>query len=140
MASATKPNVFISYARHDRAFADLIRGYLIGRHDLGVTLDQAIAAGENWPEAMSAALDSSEVVILLVSPAFLSSQWNLYEAGVALAKARARQGRVVTVLVGDVDPSDLPASLRSVQMVDARGDDQRLVLGQLDEALSRAAA
>ena len=140
MTTLSKPKVFISYAHEDRGFADLIRGYLIGRHDLGVSMDRDTTHGENWQEAMAGELDASDFVILLLSPAFLRSQWNLYEAGVALAKDRAHQGKVVPIIVGDIDLAALPAFLRRVATLDGRGADQRRVLGQLDEALTRAAA
>ncbi len=92
MAKAAKPKVFISYANEDRAYADLVRGYLLGRRDLGALTDRGISPGEQWDQSITSALDTSDVVILLLSPAFLASKTNLYEAGVALAKDRAHEG------------------------------------------------
>src|SRR3954447_1078732 len=111
MRNPTKPNVFISYAHEDRAYADLIRGYLIGRRDLGVFMDREISPGENWDQSVTENLDACDVVILLLSHAFVASKWNLYEAGVALAKDRAHQGKVIPILVDDLDLHELPASL-----------------------------
>jgi hypothetical protein len=140
MATSTRKSVFISYAHKDRGLADLIRGYLIGRRDVGVFMDREVAAGSAWEDTIAGALDASDVVILLVSPDFLASQWNLYETGVALAKDRAHQGKVIPILVGDVDPTALPATLRRVTLLDGRGIDERRVLGELDRALAQVAA
>jgi hypothetical protein len=140
MATSARKSVFISYAQQDRAFADLIKGYLIGRRDLGVFTDSDIAAGDNWQDTLAAALDGSDIVILLISPAFLASKWNLYEAGMALAKDRAHQGTVIPILVGDVDQAALPASLRRPATLDGRNTDQRRVLEQLDQMLAQEAA
>ena len=140
MATSGKPSIFISYASTDRRLADLLRKHLADDRKLGVVMDREIEIGEDWRKPLTAALDTSDVVILLVSPAFLQSQWNLYEAGVALAKERSNQGKVIPILLGDVEPSSLPASLRRMVLLDGREVDQSGVLGQLDEMLTRAAA
>ena len=140
MASSDRPKIFISYSSSDRKLADQLRKHLAGRGQPGIFMDQQVEAGEDLQEAITSGLDKSDVVILLISPAFLQSQWNAYEAGVALAKERSGQGKVIPILVGDVDPASLPGSLRRVAALDGRGMDNRHVLSQLDEMLSKAAA
>jgi hypothetical protein len=85
MQTLAKPDVFISYAKEDRSFAELVKGYLLAR-DRSVWSDEEIRPGEDFQEAIARSLEASRAVILVLSPAFLRSSMNLYEAGIALAK------------------------------------------------------
>lgn len=135
MHAAVEPDVFISFASEDRPYAELVKGYLLGR-DRSVWSDEEIGPGENWEDQIARSLEASRAVILLVSPAFLRSPANLYEAGVALAKEQQKEGKVIPIVIGDVDPADLPVRLRRSQLLDARGVDRRNVLTQVDKLLA----
>ena len=78
-----KPNthrqgVFISYSHKDEKWLDEIRTHL-KPHMRGEKFflwdDQQIEAGSKWSEAISNALDTARVAVLLVSPDFLASNY-----------------------------------------------------------------
>lgn len=135
MIPSAPPDVFLSYAREDRSYADLLRGYLLAR-DRSVWSDDELQPGADRDEELTRSLEASGTVILIVSPAFLRSQWCLYEAGVALAKQRKNEGRVIPIVVGAVDLDGLPVSLRRAGLVDARSGDERRLLRDVEALLA----
>ncbi len=135
MQTLAKPDVFISYAKEDRSFAELVKGYLLAR-DRSVWSDEEIRPGEDFQEAIARSLEASRAVILVLSPAFLRSSINLYEAGIALAKEQHNEGKLIPIVIGDIDLNNLPPRLRRSKLVDARGTDQRNMLQQVDKLLA----
>src|SRR3712207_2943845 len=103
METRDKPDVFISYAREDRSYAELVKGYLLAR-GRSVWSEDEIRPGDDWEEAITRSLEASNAVVLLLSPAFLRSRWNLYEAGLALAKNEHKEGKLVPIMIEDIDP------------------------------------
>jgi tetratricopeptide (TPR) repeat protein len=70
--------VFISYAHADRRWLNRVRVHLapITRHDeIAAWSDQNIASGEKWQEEIASQLETARVALLLVSPAFLASDY-----------------------------------------------------------------
>jgi hypothetical protein len=132
MTDHKAPDIFISHARQDRSYADLLKGYLLAR-DHSVWSDEDMAPGEDWADAVTRAVEDSRVVLLLVSPGYVKSQSSLYEAGVALAQMRDKKGKVIPILLGDIEPSALP--LRGAPLLDARRLGQKELLGKLDRML-----
>jgi hypothetical protein len=136
MTGSKSPEIFISFARSDKPYADLLRGYLLARgHDVWTEEDD-IQPGEDWAEAITRAVEASRVVLLLLSPGYIASRASLYEAGIALAKQRDKQGKVIPILLGDLDTSRLPLPLRDVQSLDARHLDQKELLRRVDQTLA----
>lgn len=68
-------NIFICYARddfHDRGIR--LRNYLSNQFpDIDVYIDQTKTKGQNWEEVNYAKLDSAQIVIVILTPAALSS-------------------------------------------------------------------
>ena len=125
-------SVSISYAHQDRSNADLLKGYLLAR-DHRVSSDEDIESGDGWADSVTKALEDSTVVVLLLSPHYLQSESSLYEAGVALGKLRHQSGKVIPIIVGEVNPEDIWPPLRRASMLDARGLGRRELLGKLDD-------
>jgi hypothetical protein len=135
MPTATTPDVFISYAREDRPFANFLKGFLLAR-DHSVWSDDDIAPGDEWADAITRAVEDSRIVLLLLSPGYVESRSALYEAGMALAKQRDRKGKVIPILLGDVEPAKLPLPLRDTNLLDLRRLGQKELLGKLDHMLT----
>jgi len=131
-----RPDVFISYAHEDRPYAELVRGYLLGRNHSVLSEEEDLQPGADWDEAITHSLEASGTVILILSPAFMSSKWCLYEAGIALAKQQRNEGLVIPIIVGAVDLAGLPASLRRLRLVDGRFRDEACLLREVDEMLT----
>lgn len=110
-------NVFISYARPD---ADKVRDLVDALHDNNITgwLDSAdIAGGDTISSAVRNALKHSSVVLVLLSPASLRSEWVQFEIGAA----EALNKHIIPVIVaGNQLEMQLPEILRSRKWIDAR--------------------
>jgi len=96
---------FVSYAHDDHLAADLLdRLWLEAspsrRHQYQPWSDRAILPGESWDERIRAALVASHIGLLLVSPAFLASQYIQAVELPALLGPRP----VIPVLLAGVDP------------------------------------
>lgn len=101
-------SVFLSYAREDartaKAFAKCIE-----RAGHSVWWDHHIAGGCDYSEEIETSLRESDVVVVLWSKASIHSQWVRDEA-----TAGKERGRLVPVLLGDVEP---PLGFRQLQSI-----------------------
>ncbi|WP_437929763.1 protein kinase [Sorangium sp. So ce291] len=100
-------NVFISYAPADRSHLEALEAHLaaLKRQGLVSTWHRGrIGAGAARDESIAAELSAAEVVLLLVSEAFLASD-SCYERELGAALERHRRGaaRVVPILVRACD-------------------------------------
>ena len=99
-----RKSVFVSYAHKDRKWADELVTYLApwirdGRLDLWD--DSRIAPGENWMEAIKAALEEAIVAVPLVTKDFMASDFIAkHELPSLLKRATERRIRLAWVAVG----------------------------------------
>ncbi len=94
-------NLFISYSRADRAFAEQLRSRI---ETLGANVwsdESKIEPGENWDQALRRALEASDGVVLVV-PERGAPKANaaFFEAGAARAL-----GKPVVAVIPDAEPS-----------------------------------
>jgi endonuclease/exonuclease/phosphatase family metal-dependent hydrolase len=98
--------VFYSYAHADEALRDRIDEYLelLARQNLIVRwYDRHILPGSEWDAAISEALSSSNIILLLISSSFNASHYiNKYELPAAMQAHQAGKSRVVPILLEDV--------------------------------------
>jgi len=79
-----RSTVFLSYAREDREVADRIQAALL-RHDYRAWRDSEIKPGEVFSDVIHAAIDDAVTrgfVLVLLSPASLTSQWCKHEPNI----------------------------------------------------------
>jgi hypothetical protein len=125
-------DVFISYAISDRDEAERLVSALQVNNVSG-WLDKAdIAAGDSIPSAVRAALKGSNVVVVLLSPSALRSQWVQFEIGAAEALGK----KIVPVIVsGEHLEKEFPDILKNRKWIDARHRSHRDVVRDLKLAL-----
>src|SRR5947209_18941544 len=90
LASASSISVFISYAHADKKLRDELVKHLSSLRQQGlisVWYDQQIIAGTKWEQAIESHLDSASVILLLISPEFLASD---YCSSIEMERALAR--------------------------------------------------
>jgi len=98
-------SVFVSYSHDDRGYLDVLQRYLapLARRKgdgLKIWDDTMIAPGGLWKSEISAALESATVAVLLISQAFLASDFiNTVELPNLLAQQRARGLKILPVLL-----------------------------------------
>ena len=90
-----------------------------------------ILGGEDWDSSIQRALRNSNVVLTLVTPASLSSQYVNYEIGSAIGA----NVPVVPVLLREVE--SLPGHLRQTPAIDVRGLDSTTIGTKVAAAIKK---
>jgi len=129
--------VFLSFANHDRAFAQSLRRAL---HELGHqvwSFDEQLTPGDRWQDAIIKRLKEVDAVAVILSANSARSTWIHHELGAAVAYAGER-GRpiIVPIVLGDVE---LPAQLAQFQGIfvqNGNAEDAALKLADGLERLS----
>ena len=110
-------DIFISYAREDRAVVDELAGSLDAA-GYGSWVDfSALRGGDQWRTEIARAIKACQVVILICSRASFSSRYVHDE--LAVADAADPQPRVLPVFIESVAiPDELELMIRSRQWID----------------------
>jgi uncharacterized membrane protein YhaH (DUF805 family) len=102
-------DVFISYAREDRAHAEQVARALAGL-GLNCFWDTEIPPGQTWSDYIESKLDAARVVVVLWSQHSAKSQW---------VREEARMGRDMAKLIpAIIDGSPSPLGFGEVQAAD----------------------
>lgn len=106
--------LIFSYSHVDENLRDQLETHLSGLQRQGLISswhDRRITAGENFAAAIDSHIDTADVILLLVSPNFIASDY-CYELEMKRALERNRQGvaRVIPVILRPCDWHDLPFS------------------------------
>lgn len=99
--------VFFSYSHKDEDLRDEMAKHLTILKRQGVITtwhDREISAGTEWAGAIDAHMNSAQVILLLISPDFLASDycWDI-ELKRAMERHEAREARVIPVILRPVD-------------------------------------
>lgn len=130
-AHASPVRVFISYSHLDGVFLDHLRGHLTVYElsgQLEVWVDQLIEPGQPWKDEIFAKLDSSEIMILLLSSDSLKSSYCIEKE---LARALELKIPIVPVLIRPCRYDLLP-QLGGIQVIPP--DNQAVGTAKNDEA------
>jgi uncharacterized protein (TIGR03032 family) len=108
MADGPPPphDVFISYAGPDRNIADTL-GASLETAEVGVWWDARLEAGEPFERQIQRALAEARIVVAVLSPRTLTSEWVRWE----LSQASRNGLHIVPLLVDGARPEDLPPPL-----------------------------
>jgi hypothetical protein len=92
--------VFVSYSHHDAARKDSILEYLSGleREEFEFWYDRDIMAGEIWNETIEEEIDRADIALVLVSQAFLNSQYCMSEVERFLTRRR-NEGLIIFPII-----------------------------------------
>lgn len=106
-------HVFFSYSRSDRELARRLRKDLCAG-GLAVWSDRELDLGGRWLTEISIAISESRAVILLATPAALTSKWVMRE----IDAAQTLGIPVIPLLAEGARYSDLPVNLAGINGVD----------------------
>jgi hypothetical protein len=70
--------IFISYAHKDTSYMDELQTFLkpyLRKKTIDIWTDKEIVAGQEWNDLIKAKLNESEIILFLVSPDFLASDY-----------------------------------------------------------------
>jgi HEAT repeat protein/energy-coupling factor transporter ATP-binding protein EcfA2 len=109
---ASTMEIFLSYAHKDRRLKDKLVEHLSllkqqGR--IAMWYDQDISAGIEWQQAIREHIDNAQVILLLISPAFMASE-NCYcvEMMRAIERHNMGEARVIPIILRPVDWHNTP--------------------------------
>lgn len=116
--------VFVSYSHKDedlREELDVHLSNLKNQGKISAWNDRAIEAGTEWDAEIKAKLESADVILLLISPRFMASQY-CYDLEMQRAMQRHKEGtaRVIPIFLKPVDWKDTPFSTLAALPTDAR--------------------
>lgn len=105
--SSQPPLAFIIYAREDELFRAELKAQLLPMERAGqlrVWTDRELIAGEHWEPAIKEKLKSADIILLLVSTAYFSSDY-IHEVELKEAIERHKRGeaRVLPIIVRPCD-------------------------------------
>ena len=105
--------VFISYARSDTESArELVRS--LDAAGVRSWLDvEEIQPGERWAARIQDELREARVMVVLLTPDSLKSQWTFFEVGAAVADGKT----IIPFLSKGIEPEDVPPILRNFQWI-----------------------
>ena len=118
---ANRPRqVFISYAQADQKVARQIADTLKGAGLKVWFAEWALKPGDSIAQRIEEGLRASDLLLILLSPSSIGSDWVTYEWNAALNRElSARAVTVIPVLIADCD---IPPMLSNLQYVDLRSD------------------
>jgi tetratricopeptide (TPR) repeat protein len=106
--------IFYSYAHEDEGFCVELKKHLANLKRQGVITewyDRDISAGKEWNEEVEKHLNSASVILLLISPDFMNSDYcNDVEVKRAMERNEAGEARVIPVILRPVDWDGAPFS------------------------------
>jgi len=106
-------NVFLSYAYKDEPWRDELAAYLSNLRWQGIITgwhERNISLGREWSREIDPDLDTAQIILLLVSPDFVHSEYCYsLEMKHALQMHAARQARVIPIMLRpNIDWEDTP--------------------------------
>ncbi len=103
-------NVFFSYAHEDDEYRIQLQEHLKLFERMGVIScwhDRGIIAGEEWEDSISSNLKAADIILALVSSAFLASEYCYgRELKRALSQHASGQSRLIPIIIRPVVWSD----------------------------------
>jgi len=116
--------LFYCYAREDKALRDELEIHLSNlkrQYHLTNWHDREILPGENWEQAIDTHLSTAHLILLLISPHFMASDYCYgKEMTKALEREKADTCRVIPILLRPTDWEDAPFSHLQMLPTDAR--------------------
>jgi hypothetical protein len=105
-------NLFFSYSHRDEALRDELEIHLTALKRQGILTtwhDRRIGAGNEFDHSISEHLKSADIVLLLISPYFIASDYCFeVEMKGALERHENKQATVIPVILHPCDWHDMP--------------------------------
>jgi AAA-like domain/TIR domain len=110
--SVNPVEVFFSYSHKDEALRDKLANHLTALQNQSVIdawHDREISAGAEWAGAIDRAMDSANLILLLISDDFLASKYCYdIELKRAMERYEAKEASVIPIILRPVDWSGAP--------------------------------
>lgn len=128
--------VYLSHSAADMVVARKLRNLLLTYANARVFLADDLSAGEDWETRMRAELADADVVVALLTPNAVNSNWVLHEIGAAWALKKS----IIPVVTRRDVLNALPLSLQTAKVLELDDVDSPKVGGELVEAVESTLA
>jgi len=106
--------IFMSYSKQDASIAEEIAVEIEKEVNTQVWLDhKQLLPGDMWEKEIQAALTNAAVVLTLISPRYLESEWFVTQTNLAISLKIP----LIPIMIETVRISDLPLTIRQIQIV-----------------------
>jgi hypothetical protein len=116
--------LFFSYSHKDEALRDALATHLSNLEWQGIVSswhDRKIVAGTEWDDEIKSRLDAADIILLLISPDFIASQYcRQVEIPQAMARHEAGEGFVIPVILRPFYWNDAPFAKLQAYPKDAK--------------------
>lgn len=116
-------DAFISYSSKDRLIAEEMKSRLEKQHLNVFMSEKTIKAGDTWTNVVKNAITSAKVVVVIVTPNSIDSEWVMAEAGAGWAL-----GKTVIPAIMLVDTGNVPLIISQFQMTRCETEHQKVQL------------
>ena len=110
--------VFFCYAHEDEPLLKTLKKYLTPMQRLGliaIWYDRDISAGTEWAQEISEKLNTAQIILLLVSPDFMASDYCYgVEMKRALERHQRKEARVIPVILRQIDWQDILGDIQAL--------------------------
>ena len=110
--------VFFCYAHEDEPLLKTLKKYLTPMQRQGliaIWYDRDISAGTEWAQEISEKLNTSQIILLLVSPDFMASDYCYsIEMKRALERHQRKEARVIPVILRPIDWQDILGDIQAL--------------------------
>jgi nucleoside 2-deoxyribosyltransferase len=111
--------IFISYSHQDREFVNRLATDLGARlRDARVFYDMLIQPGASWAETLAEQIEQADIVLAVLSPAYLASAWAGQELNVALERQLKNEARLLPLLIRPCNPTGFLSQLTWVDFTE----------------------
>jgi TIR domain len=118
----SEPRIFLSHAEEDNAFAERL-AHDLRAHDLDVWLDTSHITGGDILDRINKALVGRDLLLLVLSPAALTSDWVPAEVNASIMRSKQKYMRdPVVVIARSVPLKDIPPLWTVYSRIDATRD------------------
>jgi hypothetical protein len=103
--------IFFSYSHKDEALREELDKHLstLKRQGLITWYDREIGPGKIWRQEIDARLSTASIILLLISPDFIHSEYCYTdEMGRAMKRHNAGEARVIPIILRPTDLEDTP--------------------------------
>src|SRR5438309_1053749 len=114
--------LFFCYARQDKALQSQLLRHLSRLIQTGQVIpwdDSMILPGVKWKQEIDKHLKTSDIILLLVSPNFMSSAYSGEEMQIAFQRHEAKEAHIIPVILRPTDWRD--TSLGKLQALPTNG-------------------
>ncbi len=117
--SAIRPRVFLSYSRKNADSVSLLQGQLRHEDILAWRDATSIPGGTDWFKVLTSALDQLDILVVVVTPDSVKSEWVKKECTTFVAQGKT----VIPYITDEACKSDLPEFLSRIQWIDGTAAD-----------------